>query len=97
MDLKLEHGNIFFYFSEDTFIHTICEWRQLTGSWNWFTFTPLKVYVEKDCIIPGIEVETILLGLGFRFRHNFDAKMDEDLESSLEEAEEMMNNSKETS
>lgn len=53
-------------------LHTICEWRQLWGKWNWINFTVVQVYAERDICLPGFEFTAILLGLGFRFRINGD-------------------------
>jgi len=57
---------------ENWLFHTIFEWRQLWGRWNWIDFHPVLVHLMHDIIIPGYEFELIVLGLGFRFRINGD-------------------------
>lgn len=56
--------------TENFFAETIFEWRQLRGGFNWYTFTLINIYFEKDDFTGGYECEFILLGLGLRFRYN---------------------------
>jgi len=53
-------------------IHTIFEWEQLWGKWNWVDFHPILVHVMRDVAIPGYEFEMAVLGVGFRLRINGD-------------------------
>jgi hypothetical protein len=50
--------------------HFINDWRQLfrRGEYNWRTFNLIKVYVEDDTMLGGLEIEVALLGLGVRVR-----------------------------
>ena len=50
--------------------HFINDWRQLfrRGEYNWRTFNLVKVYVEDDTMLGGLEIEVALLGLGVRVR-----------------------------
>lgn len=54
------------------FIHGINEWAQFIGGWNWIMFHPIQIELMRDFELPGIELEVIVMGLGFRFRGNFD-------------------------
>jgi hypothetical protein len=47
------------------------EWSQFFGHCNWYTFHPIKIEVEDDLIMGGVEATFILLGLGFRVRLNY--------------------------
>lgn len=58
--------------TERAFAHAINEWRQLRGGYNWYTFHPIQIEVERDDIAPGYEATIIVLGLGFRIRINKD-------------------------
>jgi hypothetical protein len=55
---------------EHSFLNTIEEWRQVFHRCNWYTFHPFHLVIEYDRMCPGFEIECIVLGLGFRFRHN---------------------------
>lgn len=74
--IKLEKGKDgdnrwYLNFGESAFIHTINDWEQVFGKWNWYTFTLIKIEFENDTnFAQGIEFEFVLLGLGFRFRYN---------------------------
>lgn len=71
--LTIEEGEMFLYFSQDCFIHSINEWYQFYSGhgFNWYTFTFFKLEIEKDGMFPGFELTFMLLGLGLRFRMNF--------------------------
>lgn len=58
------------HLGKSAFIHTVNDWEQLFGKWNWYTFNIIQFYIEKDDMLPGWEVEVALLGLGLRFRWN---------------------------
>lgn len=49
------------------------DWKQLWGKWNWYAFTFINVYFERDKMVDGWEFTCALLGLGFRIRYNTDA------------------------
>jgi hypothetical protein len=53
-------------------LHSICEWQQVFGRWNWVDFHVAHLYLMRDVALPGFEISAILLGLGFRFRINGD-------------------------
>jgi len=53
------------------YFHFIEDWSQLFGGCNWYTFRPIMMELEWDRIMGGIEATVILLGLGFRVRHNY--------------------------
>ena len=53
-------------------LHSICEWRQFFGKWNWVDFHVIHLYFMNDVALPGFEISAILMGLGFRFRINGD-------------------------
>ena len=67
-----ECADLFEIDGKNWLLHTICEWRQLWGKWNWINFTVIQVYAERDICIPGFEFTCILLGIGFRLRINGD-------------------------
>ncbi len=67
----LEHDPYYYlYLTDDIFIHSINDWEQIFGRWNWYTFHLLHVYFEKDVMCGGYEFEFAVLGLGFRMRIN---------------------------
>ena len=53
------------------FIEWIEEWSQFFEPCNWRTFHPIKVELEDDRIMGGIEATVIVLGLGLRWRWNY--------------------------
>lgn len=73
--MKLEkdkhNKKYYLHFSEDSFVHTINDWEQIFGKWNWLELHVIHIYFEKDLMVEGFEFEFALLGLGFRFRHNY--------------------------
>lgn len=56
--------------TENMFIYGINEWPQLSGKWNWRTFTLINLEFEDDISMGGYEFKFILLGLGFCWRWN---------------------------
>jgi len=68
--IEIEHGSITWNITENTFVHTINEWSQFFGNYNWITFTAFELTFKNDISLPGFEVEFIVLGLGLRFRNN---------------------------
>jgi len=69
----------------------INEWKQLIGSWNWYTFTFINIEIENDLFTHGVEFLFIVLGFGFRIRYNkpsFD-KWAKDLMKETDEAKEL--------
>lgn len=57
--------------TKECFAHTINDWVQLFGKWNWYSFHFIHLYVENDIMTGGYEFEFVVLGLGFRFRYNY--------------------------
>lgn len=53
-----------------TFIETHNDWLQLFNTFNWYTFTLINIEFENDNFTHGYEFIFIILGLGFRVRHN---------------------------
>ena len=72
MRMYIESGRLYLEANDQTFFHTIEEWSQFFKKCNWFDFHFWKVYLMWDICVPGVEAECILLGLGIRFRMNFD-------------------------
>lgn len=70
---KDKYDNTYYlHLSENCFVHTQNDWKQIFGKWNWYTFHFAHIYFEKDIMTRGYEFEFILLGFGFRFRYNYD-------------------------
>ena len=77
MKITIEES-IYLHFTDNCFIHTINEWKQITGKYNWYTFTGVHLSTENDAYTGGFEIECIILGLGLRFRWNYDkSKLEE--------------------
>lgn len=72
MRIYCEDGKLFLAINDSTFFHTIEEWSQFFIKCNWFDFHLWQAYLMWDICVPGVEAEFILLGLGVRFRMNFD-------------------------
>jgi hypothetical protein len=53
------------------FIDRIEEWSQFFEGCNWYTFHPIKIEIEDDRHLGGVEATFIILGLGFRVRWNY--------------------------
>lgn len=70
MKLKKEDNRWYLYITKNLFVHTINEWEQIFGKYNWYTFTPVATTFEKDCYMGGYEAEVFLLGFGLRVRYN---------------------------
>ena len=72
MKIEIDRGCITLYFDkkQTKFIHTLNDWNQLKGGFNWYTFTFINLSFENDYMCPGLEMEFQLLGLGFRVRLN---------------------------
>lgn len=78
-------------FSKHCFLTTIFEWNQfdMSGRWNWITFTPFKLELENEKMTGGATLEFIFMGLGFRIRWNHTPEIldamskPEDLDSAL--------------
>jgi len=50
----------------------INQWRMLFGKYNWYFFTPIKLYFEHEKYLKGIWLEVVVLGIGFSVRFNYD-------------------------
>ena len=55
---------------EGWYFHFTEQWSALFQKCNWYDFTVIKLHVENDVIMGGIEFELFLLGLGIRVRYN---------------------------
>lgn len=88
MKITKEYGNISINFTENFFIDTHNDWRQLWGKWNWISFTLIEIYAENDKWTGGLVFQMTLLGLGFRLRWNYDPSK---LEKLLADSDEELN------
>jgi|SRR3990167_7744731 len=70
MNLKKDESGWYLYITKNSFIHGVNDWKQIFGNWNWYSFTFITIYAERDFFVGGYEFEFVILGLGFRFRHN---------------------------
>lgn len=61
----------YLHFTDDCFAHLINDWEQVFGSWNWYTFHWIHLYMENEIMTGGFEFEFVVLGLGFRVRWNY--------------------------
>ncbi len=92
MKIKLEYKRINISFSDNLFMSIVCDYTQLIGSWNWITFTFLKLEIEKESYTGGIEFELVVLGLGFWIRWNYNPKkLEKLLKDSDKEIEQLRN------
>lgn len=71
MNIKFEDDAIYLNLSKNSFVHTINQWGQLFGRFNWYTFTPIEIEFENETMTGGFEFVIMLLGLGLRFRYNY--------------------------
>jgi len=78
----------YLHFNNNCFIHSINDWEQIFGHYNWYTFHFLHIYAENDIMVPGIEFEIVILGIGFRFRYNKKSFNDSIVGKRLKELEE---------
>lgn len=53
------------------FVEWIEQWSQFVSGCNWYTFHPIKLEIEDDRIMGGVEATVIVLGLGLRVRWNY--------------------------
>ena len=58
-------------------IEGINNWKQLLGTWNWYTWTLIHVEFEKENMAYGFEFMFVLLGFGFRIRYNTDKALEQ--------------------
>lgn len=58
-------------------LEPINEWKQVRGGFNWYTFTIIHIYFEKENITHGYEFWFTLLGLGFYLRYNTDKSLEQ--------------------
>ena len=66
----------YLHLSKNSFVHAINDWKQLWGKYNWYTFHFINIYLEDDVWTGGFEFEFVVLGLGFRFRCNYNNKLE---------------------
>jgi hypothetical protein len=74
LKLKKEYGDWVLYLNKQqtAFIHSVNDWKQIIGKWNWYTFTFIEISAENDIMCPGFEFVFVICGLGLRYRHNRD-------------------------
>lgn len=72
-------------FTDNLFIHSIFEWEQLSGKWNWLTFHLIHIMFENEVMTGGFEFEFIIVGVGFRLRYNYNDKMEKIVEECEKE------------
>jgi hypothetical protein len=57
--------------TKNIFINGVNEWRQLCGGFNWYTFSFINIWIERDDMLgKSWEFGFVLLGLGFYIRYN---------------------------
>lgn len=56
---------------EGFFIEWIEQWSQFVQRCNWYTFHPIKIEIEDERNMGGVECTVIVMGLGFRARWNY--------------------------
>jgi hypothetical protein len=54
-------------------IELSCEWLQLFGKYNWFSFTPFLLRFEYEKWLEGLTLELTVLGFGIYIRYNLPA------------------------
>lgn len=64
------------------------EWRQLWGKYNWYSFTLIYIYFEREHVAHGYEFWFMFLGLGFIIRYNTNKSLEqfEEWQKEVEEA-----------
>lgn len=76
MKIKIERGDDeydrtwYLNLGENTFAHLENDWVQLFGKHNWKTYRLADIYYENDVMLGGKEFRFVILGFGFRIRHN---------------------------
>lgn len=65
--------------TKNSFIEILCEWSQIIGKYNWYSFTLINIYCENETWTGGFEFEFIILGVGLRFRWNYNPKILENM------------------
>jgi len=68
-------SNWYLNFGDNAFIHSINDWGQIIGRYNWYNFHFIHLYIENDVMTGGLEIECVVLGIGFRFRWNYNDKV----------------------
>ena len=85
--IKFEVGGdgLYVNFGKNAFVNTINDWRQFSRKtkWNWYTMHFLHIYLENDKFTGGFEVVFVILGLGMRFRWNYDPSILEFFEKQV--------------
>lgn len=56
---------------KETFAEFEQDWSQIFGGCNWYTFRFCHIEFEWDKMMGGVEATIVILGLGFRVRHNY--------------------------
>jgi hypothetical protein len=59
-------------------ITLIEQWSQFFRRDNWYTFDFMVISTENDCILGGVELTIIILGLGINIRYNHTITKDVD-------------------
>lgn len=67
------------------------EWKQLSGKYNWYTWTLIYISFEKENLAHGYEFWFMLFGLGFIIRYNTDKSLEQFEEWDREIREEFEN------
>jgi len=68
-------SNWYLHFSNDVFMQPINDWGQIIGKYNWYNFHFIHLYIENDVMTGGLEIECVVLRIGFRFRWNYNDKV----------------------
>ena len=85
MKLTLEPDHLSLEFTEDLFVEFHCEWLQIFGKFNWYSFHVIHLYFENDAWAGGFEFTMYLLGFGVRLRWNYDPSKLEDIKRKADD------------
>lgn len=68
--IYIEHGKLIINVNKYCFFTFFTEWGQFFNKYNWYTITPIHIFVEQDLMLKGYLFQITLLGFGVSFRYN---------------------------
>lgn len=73
--IYIEHGNLVINVNKKCFFTIFTEWKQLFGKYNWYSFTPIHIFYEKESMLFSHLFQIVILGFGLSFRYNTDKSL----------------------
>ncbi len=83
----MQHTFEFGVYTGLTLMEQWTEWFPSQTDWHWRTFNPLKIEFELDSSMGDIEIQIVVLGLGFilRCKYNKDAEMFKEIQDQIKD------------